>query len=90
MFAPQRRVAFAWVLLVVSLAGWPLTALTLASDEPQFVLGLSWLAISLTAIDVLFTADVRREQDSDTGEMAQRCQHCGHVPGESRSEARAS
>lgn len=78
MVAPQRRVAFAWALLVLSLVGWPLSALTLAKDEPPFVLALSWLAISLTALDVVFTADVRREQDADTEEIARICQHCGH------------
>lgn len=62
---PKIRVRLAWVLLVGSLIGWPVTALTVAKDEPQFILGLSWLAISLTALDVLFTSDVRKEQDED-------------------------
>lgn len=61
--SPAARVRFAWVLLVGSLIGWPLSALTLARGEPQFILGLSWLAITFTALDVLFMADVRREQD---------------------------
>ena len=61
--SPQARVRFAWVLLVVSLAGWPLSAFTIAKGEPAVVLGLSWLAITLTAVDVLFTADVRKEQE---------------------------
>ena len=50
-------------LMVITLVGWPLSALTWASGEPQFVLGLSWLAITLTAVDVALTADVRVEQD---------------------------
>jgi uncharacterized membrane protein YfcA len=62
---PKIRVRLAWVLLVGSLIGWPVTALTVAKDEPQFILGLSWLAISLTSLDVLFTSDVRKEQDED-------------------------
>jgi uncharacterized membrane protein YfcA len=62
---PKIRVRLAWVLLVGSLVGWPVTALTVAKDEPQFILGLSWLAISLTSLDVLFTSDVRKEQDED-------------------------
>lgn len=53
----------AWVMLIISLIGWPLSALTIASGEPQFVLGLSWFAITLTAWDVINTSDVRREQD---------------------------
>ncbi len=64
---PAARVKFAWALLIVSLIGWPLSMFTVAANEPPFVLSLSWLAISLTAIDVLFTSDVRREQDEDDG-----------------------
>jgi uncharacterized membrane protein YfcA len=56
------RIAAAWVLLVGSIIGWPVTALTVAREEPQFVLGLSWLAIILTAVDILSTTDVRRTQ----------------------------
>jgi hypothetical protein len=63
--SPVGRVRFAWVLLVTSLAGWPLSMLTVAKDEPPFVLSLSWLAIALTAVDVLFTSDVRRHVDDD-------------------------
>lgn len=37
--------------------------LTFASNEPVTVLGLSWLAITLTALDILATTDVRKEQD---------------------------
>jgi hypothetical protein len=60
---PRNRVRLAWFLLVLSLIGWPISALTFAKQEPMTVLGLSWLAITLTALDVLLTADVRKEQD---------------------------
>lgn len=63
--SPKARVRFAWCLLVVSLIGWPVSALTFASGEPQVVLGLSWFAITLTALNVVVTADVRKEQDRD-------------------------
>jgi hypothetical protein len=59
------RQLLAWVLLVGSLVGWPLSALTVARHEPQFVLGLSWLAITLTALDILMTADVHRLQGDE-------------------------
>lgn len=62
---PQLRVRLAWFLLVVSLIGWPASALTVARAEPQFVLALSWLAIALTAVDILSTSDVRRQQEDD-------------------------
>ena len=57
------RVKFAVLLLVVSALGWPLSALTFARDEPPTVLGLSWLAITFTALDVLMTAQVHEKQD---------------------------
>lgn len=57
------EVGLAWVLLVGSLIGWPVSALTWAKDEPQFILGLSWLAITLTAMDLLKTSRVHRDVD---------------------------
>ena len=60
---PKTRVKIAWVLVIASLLGWPVSALTVAKNEPQFVLALSWLAITLTAADILSTQDVRKTQD---------------------------
>lgn len=62
---PVTRVRLAWVLLAASLVGWPLSALTVAQGEPPVVLGLSWLAITLTALDILSTQDVRKNQDGE-------------------------
>lgn len=60
---PSNRVRFAIILLAVCVVGWPLSALTLARDEPQFILGLSWFALILTALNIIATTDVRNEQD---------------------------
>ena len=60
---PQRRRRLAAVLVVASVVGWPATALTVARNEPQIVLALSWLALTLTALDILLTTGVRAEQD---------------------------
>lgn len=60
----SARRKFAWVLIASSLVGWPMTALTVASGEPQVILGLSWLAPIYTAIGILFTAEVKEEQDA--------------------------
>lgn len=60
---PALRVRVALWLLVVCIFGWPLTALTLFRDEPQGILGLSWLALILTCLDILATTDVRDKQD---------------------------
>lgn len=62
---PRVRFWLAWGLLIGSLIGWPLSALWFARGEPQFVLGLSWMAITLTALDILETTDVRRKQEED-------------------------
>ncbi len=62
--SPRARIVIAAVLLDASVIGWPLSALTLARGEPQFVLGLSWFAIICTAFDVLCTSDVRESQDA--------------------------
>jgi uncharacterized membrane protein YphA (DoxX/SURF4 family) len=61
--SPKWRRLAALVLVVITLIGWPLSALTWAREEPQFVLGLSWLAITLTCLDIAATTDVRAEQD---------------------------
>lgn len=58
----RARTIAAWCLLVGSIIGWPVTQLTIAKDEPPFTLGLSWLAIILTASDLLSTSQVHEEQ----------------------------
>lgn len=59
------QVKFALVLLVVTVFGWPLSALTFARNEPATVLGLSWMAITITAVDVLFTSRVQETQNGE-------------------------
>ena len=61
----RRRAALG--LIVVTLIGWPASCLTVAKDEPPFILALSWLAITLTAVDVALTTDVRKEQEGEDG-----------------------
>lgn len=61
--SPRARVRFAWVLLIGSIVAWPVTAMTVFRDEPQGILGLSFLAITLTALDVVSTTDVRDQQE---------------------------
>lgn len=57
------RLILAWILLGASLIGWPLSAFWFARNEPPFVLSLSWLAIVLTALEIVLTADVRNRQE---------------------------
>lgn len=58
------RVVAAFWAIPGSLTLWVLSALTWASGEPQFVLGLSWLAITLTAVDILTTSQVHEENEN--------------------------
>lgn len=62
---PETRVRCALATIIVTLIAWPLSMFTFAKDEPPFVLSLSWLAITLTAVDVLATSHVSKEQDED-------------------------
>jgi hypothetical protein len=52
----------AWVTVAVSVVGWPVTSLTIFRDEPQGVLGLSWLALILGAVNTLLTAVINRDK----------------------------
>jgi len=63
LFNPRNRIYFARILLSVAVIGWPITAMTLFKDEPQGILGLSWLAIILTSVDILFTTTVEDEAE---------------------------
>lgn len=51
----KRRIG--WAMLTISVIGWPISAFTLAKNEPQFILGLSWLALIYAAVDGLMIAD---------------------------------
>ncbi|RKR92795.1 hypothetical protein BDK92_7277 [Micromonospora pisi] len=61
----RARTIAAWVLLIGSVIGWPVSAATVFADEPQGILGLSWLAIILTATDLLTSSQVAEDQSND-------------------------
>lgn len=62
---PKRRVKAAWIIFWLSCIGWPVSAFTFASSEPKAILGLSWGAMIITALNIVATCDVRKEQDDD-------------------------
>jgi uncharacterized membrane protein YfcA len=66
-WARRARTVAAWCLLAGSAIGWPVSALTVARDEPQFVLGLSWLAIILASAELLTSSQVHEEQGDNNG-----------------------
>lgn len=59
----RGRTVAAWVLLIVSIIGWPLTAMTIFRHEPQGVLGLSWGSIILQAAELLTSSQLHEKQD---------------------------
>lgn len=42
-----------WIMFVGGIVGWPVTALTLFTNEPQGILGLSWIAVIYSGFQVL-------------------------------------
>jgi ribose/xylose/arabinose/galactoside ABC-type transport system permease subunit len=63
----RARTFTAWVLLVGSLVGWPVSMLTVARHEPPFILSLSWLAIVIEAASLLTSSQVHENQDASDG-----------------------
>ncbi len=57
----RARTVAAWVSLLGSIIGWPVTALTVFRHEPQGILGLSFLAIILEAASLLTSSQVHEE-----------------------------
>ncbi len=55
------RLRIAWALFWLSLLGWPLSIWL--TDEPPFILSLSWLALTLTAWDVICTSDLKDDSE---------------------------
>jgi len=59
----RARTIAAWVLLIGSAIGWPVTAATVFRHEPQGVLGLSWVSIILQAAELLTSSQLHEKQD---------------------------
>jgi hypothetical protein len=70
----SARVRLAVVLLIAVGLGWPATAVAEALGEPIFeqtMLALSWIAPALTACDILFTAQVKQDQDRQNDDSSE-------------------
>lgn len=61
----RARTIAAWVLLVGSVIGWPLTAITVFRHEQQGILGLSWLAIIIESGSLLTSSQVHEQQNDE-------------------------
>lgn len=67
------RIRLAVILLIAVGFGWPTTAIAQALGVKLFeqtMLALSWLAPALTAIDLLFTAQVHEQQEQASADAA--------------------
>ena len=62
---PKWRVRSAWAMLILSVIGYPVCALTIAREEPPVVLFLSFFAITITALDLLSTQQVHKKQHDE-------------------------
>lgn len=69
---PHVRARSAVVMLCITLVGWPLTHVLIILTKPpeaswvfHLLLALSWLALTLTCLDIACTTDVRREQEEE-------------------------
>lgn len=65
---PERRLLVAVYLFWFSIAGGIYSCIWVATNSYEKILmGISWGAITLTALDVIVTSDVRAEQESGDG-----------------------
>lgn len=60
----RARTIGAWALLAAAIIGWPIGALTVFRDEPQGILGLSFLAIIIECASLLTASQVHEENGS--------------------------
>lgn len=68
--SPERRVQCATWLFVVSIVGWIVCHIAMVLTNSgdwvfHVLLGLSWLAVTFTALDIIFTTDVRRQVEEE-------------------------
>lgn len=52
---PKFRIGVALVLFMICVVAWPVCALTVFRNEPQGILGLSFIALMFTAYDIIAT-----------------------------------
>lgn len=73
ILSPKSLLIVAWSFLVCSLIGWPASAVSVARDEPPVILAISWLALALTAFDIVVSSTVNKEVAG-----ASTCPECPH------------
>lgn len=53
MVSPNVEIVVGWIMVITSIIGWPVSALTFASNEPATVLGISWGALIFAGYSVV-------------------------------------
>ena len=64
--SPERKLQAAWLILLFTLVAWPVSLFLI--DEPPVILSLSWLALTITALDIIVSSDVSAEVSVETDE----------------------
>lgn len=62
---PKVRFRSAVVIFFACIVFWPVSQFTFAKSEPPTILGLSWGAMILTALDIMASTDIRKEIADD-------------------------
>jgi len=52
----------AYLFFFGGLIGWPISAMTWATEEPPFVLGLSWLALIISGYTTIVAVQVNDKE----------------------------
>lgn len=60
---PKVQVGLSIAIIVGSLIGWPVSALSVAKEEPQIILAISWLALIFSGYSSLVAALVDKKLD---------------------------
>lgn len=62
---PVVRFRSAVIIFFGCLILWPVSQFTFARHEPPTILGLSWGAMILTALDIMASTDIRKELEDE-------------------------
>lgn len=73
LFSPRAQLIIGWTFLVGGLVGWPLSAFTVARDEMPVILGLSWIAIILTAWGIIVTCQINKDVETGCPHVCRDC-----------------
>lgn len=56
IMSPNGQVYFSTFIILSSLIGWPVSAVTIAKDEPFVILSISWLALIYSGYSALVSS----------------------------------